>query len=100
MAISSCAQKPIPGSYQKAAEVSPEVRSAAEFAVKAQSKAEKSQIQLLSIDKAEQQVVAGMNYKLDLKVQKAGKKANAEAVVWHQAWNQKSPYQLTSWNWK
>lgn len=85
----------------------PEVVAAADFAIKAEGKALKQEkgaksakLKLVEILSAEEQVVAGTNYKLKLVVQVNGKKKNAEAVVWEQAWNKKTPYQLTSWTWQ
>jgi hypothetical protein len=85
----------------------PEVIAAADFAIKAEEKvlkqgkgAQSAKLKLVEILSAEEQVVAGTNYKLKLLVKVNGKKKNAEAVVWEQAWNKKTPYQLTSWNWQ
>ena len=55
---------------------------------------------LVKILAASQQVVAGMNYRMDLKVKAGGVEREAEAIVWWQAWNRQTPYRLTSWAWK
>jgi hypothetical protein len=95
------------GGYAKASVTHKEVVAAAAFAIKAQRKAmqEKKEtalpkLELVKILHAEQQVVAGINYRLKLKVTLNGKEKTAEAVVWWQAWRKPDPYQLTSWTWK
>ena len=60
--------RPIVGGYKVVATDNPEVVAAAEFAVGEQGRKQESTITLVSVEKAEQQVVAGMNYKLCLKV--------------------------------
>ena len=84
-----------------------EVVAAAAFAIKAQQNAmlekkdlESPKLKLVTILQAEQQVVAGTNYRLKLKVKLNGKEKSAEAIVWWQAWRKPDPYQLTSWTWK
>ena len=93
-----------------------EVKSAAAFAVKAQQAALRKEavglddpkakpqpiprLALVRIVAAEHQVVAGMNYRLQLRVTLDGQKKTAEALVWWQAWRKPEPYQLTSWTWK
>jgi hypothetical protein len=49
---------------------------------------------------AEHQVVAGMNYRLQLRVTLDSEEKTAEALVWWQVWRKPEPYQLTSWTWK
>jgi hypothetical protein len=55
---------------------------------------------LVRILGAEQQVVAGLNYRLQLRVTLDGEEKTAEALVWWQAWRKPEPYQLTSWTWR
>ena len=93
------------GGYAATAVTSQEVVAAAQFAVAAQAKvlqqdAPSTRLELVSIGRAERQVVAGMNYRMRLKVRHDGAEKDAEAVVWWQAWNQQEPYRLTDWNWK
>jgi hypothetical protein len=95
-----------PMNYVKGAVANKEVVAAAAFAVNAQQKAmqEKKNVdsptlELVTILQAEQQVVAGINYRLKLKVMLNGKEKPAEAIVWWQAWRKPNPYQLTSWTW-
>ena len=100
------AQQPMAGGYSAITVTNKEVIDAAAFAVKIQqlvmhSKGEPpAKFDLTAIGGAEQQVVAGMNYRLMLKVKVDGVKKDAEAVVWWQPWRKSEPYQLTSWNWK
>jgi hypothetical protein len=95
------------GGYAPASVTNKEVGAAAAFAIKAQQKAmqgkkdlEPPKLGLVTILRAEEQVVAGMNYRLKLKVNLNGKEKTAEAIIWWQAWRKPDPYELTSWNWK
>ena len=101
------AQHPMVGGYSAIAVTNKEVIDAAAFAVKIQQKGMQptkgeppAKLELTAIEGAEQQVVAGMNYRLRLKVKVDGVEKDAEAVVWWQPWRKSEPYQLTSWNWK
>ena len=95
------------GGYAPASVTSKEVVAAADFAIKAQAKAmqqkqeaEAPKLELVTILGAEEQVVAGMNYRLQLKVKLNGQEKTATATVWWQAWRKPAPYELTAWNWK
>lgn len=97
--------RPGVGGYSDASVTNAEVVAAARFAVRAKElvlreKDPGAKLDLVSIVSARQQVVAGMNYRLDLRVKAGGTEKAAEAVVWWQAWNAKEPYKLTSWTWK
>lgn len=102
-----CTKEPIVGGYTKTPVTDNDVIQAAEFAINAQSKTiqrvseqQPSNLQLLKILRAEQQVVAGVNYRLTLSVMDDGNhQRTAEAIVWWQAWRP-NPYELTSWTWK
>ena len=61
------------GGYSPAA-IDPEVRKVAEFAVKAQAKASEKPLQLVKILKVERQVVAGLNYRLEIEVADGSKR--------------------------
>jgi hypothetical protein len=105
--IASLAQESKPGGYVTASVTNKEVCAAAAFAIKAQQNAlqenkgtEPVKLELVRIVQAKQQVVAGMNYRLKLKVKLNGKEKTAEAVVWWQAWRKPDPYKLTAWTWK
>lgn len=100
------AERVLVGGYAKASVSDKEVVEAANFAVKAQQAAmqnakdgKPAKLELVKILDAEQQVVAGMNYRMKLKVKVDGKERQAEAVVWWQAWRKPDPYQLTTWKW-
>ena len=93
-----------------------EVKSAAAFAVKAQQTALRKEsvglddpkakpqpiprLALVRIVAAEHQVVAGMNYRLQLRVTLDGEEKTADALVWWQAWRKPESYILTTWTWK
>jgi hypothetical protein len=100
--IACLAQQPRLGGYTTTPATGKEVIRAASFAVRAQEKVNgnTSRLELVEILEAESQVVAGMNFRLKLKVKLNGKERTAEAVVWWQAWRKPEPYQLRSWNWK
>ena len=91
---------PMAGSYAKADTTDAEVVAAAKFAVKAEAKKQRAKISLVSVNRAEEQVVAGRNYRLCLKVEttEKGKKTKTskiiEAVVFQ---NLKQKLSLTSW---
>jgi hypothetical protein len=100
------ARQSMPGGYSKASVTDKDVIAAADFAIGAQqktlqdSKGDKTaKLELVKILGAEQQVVAGMNFRLKLLVKADGAEKQAEAVVWWQAWRNPDPYQLTSWKW-
>jgi hypothetical protein len=105
--ITSLAQHDTPGGYTTASVTNNEVVAAANFAIKAQQSTVQEKkdldppnLELVKILQAEQQVVAGANYRLKLKVKLNGKTTTAEAIVWWQAWRKPDPYQLTSWTWQ
>lgn len=105
--IVGLAQQSKPGGYAKASVTNKEVVAAAAFAIKAQQSAmqekkdmQPAKLELVKLSQAEQQVVAGMNYRLQMKVKLNGKEKTAEAIVWWQAWRKPDPYQLTAWTWK
>jgi len=89
------ADKPLCGAYSQS-ETTPEVRAAAQFAIEAQSVRTSSPLVLAEIVKAQKQVVAGMNYRLELMVKDGDKTTRAEAVVWKKL---DGTMQLTEWNW-
>lgn len=99
------APRNVPGGYTAVPVNQFEVTQAAAFAVEAERQALKATgrpatLELLSVLSAEQQVVAGVNYRLSLKVKRNGQEQVADAVVWWQAWRQPDPYRLTSWAWR
>jgi predicted neuraminidase len=76
-----------PGGFSQAATSNAEVLKAAQFAVKAHD----PKLTLKSVHAAEQQIVAGTNYKLSLTTSEGGK---VDAVVWRKL---DGSYELTSW---
>ncbi|MFM7393628.1 MAG: cystatin domain-containing protein [Cyanobium sp.] len=85
---------------------SKEVVQVAEFAIATQEKLVQAatgdssvRLRLVRIDAAEQQIVAGINYRLRLTVALNDRQKPAQAVVWWQAWRTPDPYRLTSWTW-
>ena len=95
----SQAAEQIVGGYSNASITNAEVVAAAQFAVKAQAATseQKIVITLVELLSARQQVVAGMNYRLRLKVKVDGKVKEVEAVVWRKL---SGEHELTSWTWK
>ena len=87
--------KSLPGRYAPA-EVGKDIKAAAEFAVHEQAKREAILLKLATISKAEKQIVAGINYRLLLTVERAGSPREAKVVVFRDL---KSHYSLTSWKW-
>ena len=67
--ISNAQQRPIVGGYKKIATDATEVVSAAEFAVKEQTRKGGSSVRLISVEAAESQLVQGVNYRLCLQVE-------------------------------
>jgi len=90
------------GGYSDVSVTDPGVIAAANFAIHEQSEKEHvagghAGLKLDEILSARQQVVAGMNYDLQLKVQIKNQNKIAEAIVNR---NLHETYQLTSWVWK
>lgn len=93
-------KRPIVGGYKEISTDDPQAQAAAEFAVAEQGKNKSITVKLVSIEHAEQQVVAGMNYRLCLKVEIEGEGDDADTVqeakvvVYR---NLQNKYSLTSW---
>ena len=84
-----------------------DVVAAAGFAVSAQEKAMQEKddpnppkLKLVEILSAQQQVVAGKNFRLKLRVSLNGEIKEAAVVVWWQAWREPGPYRLMAWEWE
>jgi hypothetical protein len=88
-------ETPIVGNYREASKTDREVVSAARFAIKTEKRKQGGRLSLVSIERAEQQVVAGMNYRLCLKVKSKGKTEDVTVVVYK---NLKQKSSLTSWD--
>ena len=91
---------PITGAYGTIDVKDPDVIAAAKYAVKKQAKKQGGKIKYMSINKAETQVVAGLNYRLciNIEVRAKGKKTYTpmfvQAVVYKDL---KQKFSLTSW---
>ena len=87
-------QGPIVGGYADASNSDPEVVAAARFAINTERQKLHARITLLSIKHAEVQVVAGLNYRLCMRVKIKSQTRNVTVVVYK---NLKQKYSLTSW---
>lgn len=83
----------VPGGYSPAPVNDPQVQAAAKFAVSARD----AKLKLLGIEQAQQQVVAGQNFRLKLKVDENGDHRLADVVVWRRL---DGKHELTSWQWQ
>lgn len=98
MAFSSSVRaqdEPIVGGYGKISARSADAQSSAKFAVSARARRTGKRIVLWKVLKAEQQVVAGMNYKVCMRVFENGKARTVTAVVYK---NLRQKRSLTSWS--
>jgi hypothetical protein len=100
-AVAGFAQEnePFAGGYIKVSLTDKQVIEAAGFAVKKRGSATRTTINLLSIESARRQIVAGTNYKICLRVQyrrraKGRDEQFIEAVVFRSL---KNVYSLTGW---
>ncbi len=83
------------GAYGDTSTSSKEVKRAAKFAVQQRTLRTGNRVTLIRVVRAEQQVVAGMNYRLVLRVaDRRGRRRTATAVVFQSLKDQLS---LTSW---
>lgn len=87
-------QPPIVGGYQEASRTDSEVVSAAKFAIRQEKRKKRSGLSLISIERAETQVVAGTNYRLCLRVKLKGKIQSVTTVVYR---NLQQKFSLSSW---
>lgn len=88
--------RPIVGGFRAGDKADPEVLAAAKFAVAEQAKKKGVAVELVAVESVEQQVVAGMNYLLRLKVKIDGKEQQVTAKVWRKV-PVSEGYALTSW---
>ncbi len=91
---SICSAQMMVGGFRDAAKTDKSVVGAANFAVAAQSKKQKTSLTLISVEKAEKQIVAGVNYRLCLAVNSNKKNELATAIVYQNLQNQ---YKLINW---
>ena len=80
------------GGFGGVSERDSEVLAAAKFAVAAHD----AKLALQGVEKAERQVVAGLNFRLTLKVSDNGASRIAQVIVWRKL---DGKHELTSWNW-
>ena len=89
--------KPIPGGWSAAPVEDKGVKAAARQAVSIKAKETGVDLRLTTILDARKQVVAGMNYRLKIRVMGAGKKNTATIIVWSKL---DRTYELTKWLWE
>ena len=77
----SAQDEPMVGNYREISVKSKEAKNTAAFAVKTRSAKTGKYITLVKITKAEQQVVAGMNYRVCMLVREGRRKAYAVTAV-------------------
>jgi hypothetical protein len=87
-------EPPMAGAYSEAYVTEREVVAAARFAVRTEQRKQGGRLSLLSVERAEKQVVAGLNYRLCLKIRVNGKAQEVKVVVYK---NLKQRYSLSSW---
>ena len=91
---------PMVGGYAKVNVADRTVVAAANFAVKAQAKKQKSVVKLIAVNNAASQVVAGMNYQICLSVETTDRKTKTavsqivQAIVYQ---NLQNKLKLMSW---
>lgn len=84
------------GGYKPASATASDVVEAAEFAVAEASKHEpNTDIKLVSVARAEKQTVAGINYRLCLKLEVDGESQDVKVIVFLSL---QKEYSLTSWD--
>ena len=92
-------QQPITGGYGAVDVADKDVQAAARYAVKKQTLRQRTTVKLISVNRADRQVVAGLNYRLCLTIEYRvkGKKARrtAEAIVYQ---NLKQKFSLSSFS--
>lgn len=85
------------GAWAPADAFSPEVQEAARFAVQTFAVQNKVRVLYQEVTRANQQVVAGLNFELQLLVTLDGTKRSVLVKVWRQP---DSSYRLESWVWQ
>ena len=88
---------PLPGGWSPVDANAEDVQEAARFAVQAYAVAQRSRTLYKDVLEAQQQVVAGVNFKLTLQVLHLGTPRVAQATVWRRL---DGAYQLTDWTWR
>lgn len=86
------------GGYKEIAKTDASAAAAAAYAVKAQAEKVGEEIELIAVQKAERQVVAGSNYRLCLEVTPTGDETADSVFVQVVVYvDLKGNYKLTSW---
>lgn len=100
--IFSQQSRPIVGGYKEVAKDAEDVIAAANWAVEEAGRKQEAELSLVSIERAERQTVAGVNYRLCLRVRVNGEDEDADdatqdvkAVIYRSLKNQ---YELKSWD--
>lgn len=88
---------PVAGAWAPADAFSPEVQEAARFAVQTFAVQNKVRVLYQEVTRANQQVVAGLNFELHLLVTLDGTKRSVLVKVWRQP---DGSYRLMSWVWQ
>lgn len=84
------------GAWSAADAYSPEVQEAARFAVQTYAVQNRARVLFKDVTHARQQVVAGLNYELQLLVTLDGTQRKVQASVWRQPGG---AYRLQVWDW-
>ena len=87
---------PVAGAWAPSDAFSPEVQEAARFAVQTFAVQNKARVLYKDVVKARQQVVAGLNFELELQVTLDGSNRSVRATVWRQP---DGSYRLQAWDW-
>ncbi len=86
----------MPGAWALTDPFNPEVQEAARFAVQTFAVQNKARVLYKDVHVARHQVVAGVNFDIDLQVTLDGVNRNARARVWRQI---NGRYSLQAWDW-
>jgi hypothetical protein len=84
------------GAWAPADAFNPDVQEAARFAVQTFAVQNKARVLFKEVGLARQQVVAGIQFELNLEVTAVGSARNSKAVVWRQL---DGTYKLQAWDW-
>jgi hypothetical protein len=95
-ASSTVSAEPVAGAWALADAFSPDVQEAARFAVQTFAVQNKARVLFKEVTHARQQVVAGLNFQLQLHVTLDGALKNVNVTVWRQL---DGDYRLQSWDW-
>ena len=88
--------EPVAGPWATADAFCPKVQEAARFAVQTFAVQNKARVLYKDVVKARQQVVAGLNFELQLQVTLEGASRSVIATVWRQP---DGSYRLQAWEW-